>query len=342
MPALVSILIPAYNAEAWLRETILSARAQTWPRTEIIVVDDGSKDHTLAVAKSLESASVKVVTQPNQGAVAARNAAFELAQGTYVQWLDADDLLHPAKIATQMDAAQALADPRVLLSCPFGTFYYRTEKATFSVTSLWKDLTPVEYFLARFNDNVFFQTGAWLVSRDLSEAAGPWTDHDSPDDDGEYFCRVATKSTRVKFVEAARTYYRVGNHGGLNKARSARAQTALFGSKVKCIRYLLSLEDSARSRGACLQLLRDWFPEFFPQRMDLVAEARRLATELGGELPEPVMKGKYRPVAWLLGESAATKAAHVLPRLRSDVARGWDRFMYRVSASTDVVGRDAA
>ena len=95
MQPLVSILIPAYNAGPLLADTVRSALAQSWPRKEIILVDDGSKDDTLAVAKQFESAEVKVVTQANQGAAATRNRAFYLAQGDYIQWLDADDLLSP-------------------------------------------------------------------------------------------------------------------------------------------------------------------------------------------------------------------------------------------------------
>ena len=205
MSELVSILVPAYNAERWLTATLNSALAQTWQRVEVIVVDDGSRDGTLAVARSFESRSVKVATQPNMGAPAARNKALELAQGTYIQWLDADDLLAPTKISAQMRVAEERGDRLLLLSGAFGTFYYRPEKAVFSPTSLWRDLTPVEYFVTRFTDNVYFQTDAWLVSRELSDAAGLWTDFDSPDDDGEYFCRVAARSTGVKFVTDART-----------------------------------------------------------------------------------------------------------------------------------------
>ena len=109
MADLVSILIPAYNAEQWLAGTLISALAQTWPHVEVIVVDDGSKDGTLAIAKSFERRSVKVVTQPNMGAPAARNRALELAQGTYMQWLDADDLLEPTKISAQMRVAEERA-----------------------------------------------------------------------------------------------------------------------------------------------------------------------------------------------------------------------------------------
>src|SRR5580698_1730397 len=115
MKPLVSILIPAYNAEEWLADTLRSAIAQTWDRKEIIVVDDGSRDQTLAIARQFESDFVKVFTQENQGAAAARNKSFALSQGDYIQWLDADDLLAPEKISKQMEALGDSSDRSLLL-----------------------------------------------------------------------------------------------------------------------------------------------------------------------------------------------------------------------------------
>ena len=334
MSELVSILIPAYNAERWVASTIRSALGQTWPNTELIVVDDGSRDATLSVAKSFESGSVKVVSQRNMGAPAARNAALALAQGAYIQWLDADDLLHPEKISAQMRVARDLSERRTLLSCPFGMFYFRAKRAVFTPTTLWRDLTPIDYFLTRFLDNTCFQTDAWLVSRELTNAAGPWTDFHSPDDDGEYFCRVAMHSAQVKFVPDAKTYYRVGNFGSLNNTRSHRAMKALFESKAKCIRYLLSMEDSSRTRAAALRLLQDWFPHFYPEHQDIVALAHALAAELGGTLVKPTLRWKYRPIEWMLGYEPAMRASYELPRLRMQAERKWDECLYRLSRPT--------
>src|SRR5918996_6070506 len=87
---LVSILIPAFNAQDYIAETLKSAIEQTWEKKEIIVVDDGSRDQTLSVARQFASKTVSVVTQENQGAAAARNKALERCQGDYIQWLDAD------------------------------------------------------------------------------------------------------------------------------------------------------------------------------------------------------------------------------------------------------------
>src|SRR5262245_46738697 len=110
MKALVSILIPAYNAEKWIADAIKSALGQTWPNKEIVIVDDGSRDRTFSIAKQFASGRVRVVSQQNQGASAARNKAMSLCQGDYIQWLDADDLLPADKIARQMEIAEKVSN----------------------------------------------------------------------------------------------------------------------------------------------------------------------------------------------------------------------------------------
>ncbi len=174
MNPLVSILIPAFNAQEWIGDTIRSALRQTWPNKEVIVVDDGSRDETPSVARAFALSEVKVVSQANQGAAAARNHAYAICQGDYIQWLDADDLLGPDKITRQMEALEHGAGPRTLLSSAWGTFMYRPHKLRFSPTPLWCDLSPVEWLIRKMGQNLHMQTATWLVSRDLTEAAGPW------------------------------------------------------------------------------------------------------------------------------------------------------------------------
>jgi glycosyltransferase involved in cell wall biosynthesis len=101
MGALVSILIPCYNAERWIAQAIESALAQTWPQKEIIVIDDGSTDRSLNVIKQFDG-RISWETGPNRGGNAARNRLLELARGEWVQYLDADDYLLCDKIAGQM------------------------------------------------------------------------------------------------------------------------------------------------------------------------------------------------------------------------------------------------
>src|SRR6266480_636347 len=216
MTPLVSILIPAYNAERWIAETMQSALGQTWPTKEIILVDDGSTDQTVRVAQQFASKTVSIVSQKNQGAAAARNKAFELCQGDYVQWLDADDLLSPDKIAYQMRATGEITDGRTLFSSAWAHFIYRSHRAKFIPTPLWCDLLPVEWLLRKMGQNLHMPPATWLVPRELTQAAGPWDTRLSLDDDGEYFCRVTLASDAIRFVPDARVFYRVSGFGSLS------------------------------------------------------------------------------------------------------------------------------
>ncbi|MBK8909688.1 MAG: glycosyltransferase [Rhodospirillales bacterium] len=94
---LVSIIIPCWNAEAFVGEAIDSALAQTYRNAEVIVIDDGSTDGSLEVIKSYGD-RIRWETGPNRGAPAARNRGLALAAGAYVLFLDADDLLLPPAI----------------------------------------------------------------------------------------------------------------------------------------------------------------------------------------------------------------------------------------------------
>jgi glycosyltransferase involved in cell wall biosynthesis len=92
-PSLVSVVVPAYNAATFLAETLSSVQRQTHTHWELIVIDDGSTDATSAVAAGfLADARVRYVRQDNAGVSAARNAGAALARGTYLAFLDADDL----------------------------------------------------------------------------------------------------------------------------------------------------------------------------------------------------------------------------------------------------------
>ena len=135
-----------------------STLGQTWRHREIIVVDDGSTDETLAVVRQFESNEVRVVTQPNQGATAARNKAFSLSRGDYIQWLDADDLLSPDKVAHQMQAAGQTGDGRTLFSSPWASFRYRPAKGKIIPTPLWADLAPTEWLTRKWEGNLHMQT----------------------------------------------------------------------------------------------------------------------------------------------------------------------------------------
>jgi glycosyltransferase involved in cell wall biosynthesis len=335
MNPLVSILIPAYNAEPWIADTIESARAQTWPRKEIVVVDDGSTDRTLAVARRFVSSQVLVTTKENQGAAATRNKAFSLCQGDYIQWLDADDLLSPDKVASQMAAREHGCRALTLLSSGWGYFIYRPRRADFTPTALWRDLSPTEWLMTKMAQNLHMQTATWLVSRELTEAAGPWDTRLLVDNDGEYFCRVLLASDGVRFAPQGRVYYRISGSSRLSYIdRSSRKMEAQFLSMRMHIGYLRSLEDSQRVRAACVQYLQNWLIVFYPERLDIVREAERLAVDLGGRLETPRLSWKYEWVRMLFGWGHAKRAQVFLRQLKAGVLRQWDKMLFRFEGQT--------
>jgi glycosyltransferase involved in cell wall biosynthesis len=110
--ALVSIIIPAYNAADFIGRTLDSVRAQSHPNLEIIVVDDGSTDSTreLVLLVVTEDDRVRVISTTNQGVAAARNRGVAEANGTYIAFVDADDLWHPRKVEKQLALLSSLPD----------------------------------------------------------------------------------------------------------------------------------------------------------------------------------------------------------------------------------------
>jgi glycosyltransferase involved in cell wall biosynthesis len=113
-PGLISVVIPAYNAQHSLRATLDSVLAQTWTNTEIIVVDDGSTDHTADLLASYGD-RVRAIRQPNGGLASARRTGVAAARGELIALMDADDLCRPERLAVQARVLQRW--PEVVLCC---------------------------------------------------------------------------------------------------------------------------------------------------------------------------------------------------------------------------------
>ncbi|HZZ92449.1 MAG TPA: glycosyltransferase [Usitatibacter sp.] len=152
----VSIVMPAYNSEGTVVAAVDSCRAQSHRDCEVIVVDDGSTDGTWDRISRLPG--VKAIRKPNGGVASARNAAMRHASGDFIAWMDADDLMHPQRIALELDVLRA--HPRaVLASTDFSAFhddepdfdashiaaYYRAVRLAQTVDSLYdEESAPVE------------------------------------------------------------------------------------------------------------------------------------------------------------------------------------------------------
>jgi len=308
MPPLVSIIVPCYNAAPWLAPTLESALAQQGIAAEIIVVDDGSTDESLRIARQFESRGVRIETQANRGASAARNRGLRLAQGAFLQFLDADDLLDPSKIRLQVDMAAGL-DPGMVLCSAWSRFADTPGPAAGPPELLCRDADPVSWVVAKFAHNAMMHPAAWLVPRALAEIAGPWDESLSLDDDGEYFTRVVLASRGVRCCPAARSFYRSGLAGSLSRAKSDRAWESAYRSLRLSGARLLAAEDSPRTRGAYATALQHYIYDAYPRAAACRREAAGKVRELGGSSLPPPGGPKYRLACRVLGWRLAKRLA---------------------------------
>ena len=278
---MVSIIVPCYNAAPWLPATLESALAQTWPDREVIVINDGSQDGSLAIARQFEPRGVRVIDQPNRGAAAARNAGLRAAHGDFVQFLDADDLLAPDKVEQQVRLLGPLGQ-RTLSSSRWAAFRQAPEEAEFHPQPNYRDLGGVEFLQLHWEEGCMMQPGAWLAPRGLLDAAGPWNETLSLNDDGEYFARVMLVAERIVFCPAARTYYRAHLGPRLSGRRDARSLYSLFRSVELATGHLLAADDSPRSRAAVAYAWKWVAFELYPGMPDLATRAEENSRRLGG------------------------------------------------------------
>jgi glycosyltransferase involved in cell wall biosynthesis len=328
---LVSVLVPAYNAEPWLAETLTSVLGQTYPHLEITVVDDGSSDGTLAVARSFEERGVRVVPQENAGACAARNRALQGAAGDYVQYLDADDLLSPEKIERQVELLEG-APAGCVAVC--GTVYFDdgTDPAQGQRSPGYPALNsddPVQWLLDLWTPGPGYgttrwgmvQPNAWLVPRAVADEAGAWDERLTVDDDGEYFTRVLLASFGVRWAPEGWNYYRKFNSGGsLSNQRSKRhCEDWLLAVEQKAQHVLPQTTDQNRAQArACLaRQYMDVAYHAHPRHPGVVRRAERKAAELGGYGTTFMRNTRLESLERLAGWKAAKHVSYLYHKLKS-------------------------
>jgi glycosyltransferase involved in cell wall biosynthesis len=132
----VSIIIPCFNSEKWIQKAIESCLSQTHTLREIIAIDDGSTDSTLEVLKSFGDV-IRWETGPNRGGCHARNRGISISNGDWIQFLDADDYLHPTKLEKQL--AIAINERNIITYCDYRVLTENGEETTRSCATNWSD-----------------------------------------------------------------------------------------------------------------------------------------------------------------------------------------------------------
>ncbi|MBY5328485.1 glycosyltransferase family 2 protein [Rhizobium leguminosarum] len=167
---LVSVVIPAFNASTYIERTLRSAMRQTYAALEIVVVNDGSTDDTAKLVEQIVTSDSRIhlLSTPNRGVAAARNAGIEASSGRFVAFLDADDLWHPTKIEKQVNALKRLPSHWAAVY----TLHYIINEDDEIVRPGSSDVARGYIYARHLNVKYIGNGSALLVRRDVALAIG--------------------------------------------------------------------------------------------------------------------------------------------------------------------------
>jgi glycosyltransferase involved in cell wall biosynthesis len=313
----VSILIPLYNSEKYIAETIDSCLSQTYENVEIIIVDDGSTDSGLDIARQYEKKyeNIKVETQKNSGAPAARNRAFELSIGEYIQYIDADDLLHPDKIRLQMEAL-IKADDGTLAFGRWGTFRKSIKNVIWNDIVVNKNYDDSKQFLIDlWSSGQAAITHLWLVPRVLVKESGGWNESLVKNQDGEFFARVVFQANRILFIKDSLGYYRKDNENSISKQISKKALQSNLKTFETYAELMKDDMDKPEVRRSLALVHSRFLHKIPPSYKDIIAETKNRINRLGFDKPLQTLKGYNFLLAYIFGQYRVDQLKKIVKRV---------------------------
>lgn len=279
---LVSICVPAYNCERFISDTLTCLCRQTHQHLEIIVVDDGSADQTAAMIKSVTDSRISIIQVVNGGASKARNIAYQRANGNYIVFFDADDLVQPEFVASQLEIMQNREDAIVISG--WGRFYSDIAEDF----KRCEDLIPYPHSMENwivqnwYNCQHNTPPGRLFIPRKIIEQAGPWDETLTLNDDFEFFTRIALSASCLIPNPGALYHYRSGING-LSSQKDKRAYLSLFKSLAHSFELAISkYPENSAVKVACANLWQSFIYEVYPHLKDERLVAERAIQTFGG------------------------------------------------------------
>lgn len=243
--SLVSIIIPAYNAAMTVEQSIRSVLEQTYSNLEIIVIDDGSTDSTFLKCSALKDDRLSCFRIENSGASAARNVGLQKANGDFIQFLDADDILQPPKIEQQVLLLEH--NNGDIAYCDWT--YMNDEVVEKEMVFINKPFTTIEsgrdLLLSMGKDTWYVPVFCWLTRRSVIDKAGLWNETLTNNDDGEFFARVLYNSQRVYRYPKILGHYRRNNQDSLSKSNTSEKVFSALRSFDLIIDYFQDKADTS-------------------------------------------------------------------------------------------------
>lgn len=218
---LVTVVIPCFNAERWIRQAIESVLNQSYPKIEVVVVDDGSTDGSLDVVRSFGD-SVICTTGPNQGPSAARNRGLKMARGEWIQFLDADDLLHPLKIDLSLACCAGNPEVNFVWALPYS---FEGESLPAPLTRVDVDFSQLKKSISLNVLDAHYAPAVAMFRANFLRRVGDWNETITRWEDLEYHARIAAMAGFYMRLEIPLYFYR--QHDGTRLSDSNRNHSNL-------------------------------------------------------------------------------------------------------------------
>lgn len=269
-----------YNAERYLEQALNSIINQTYKNLEIIIVNDGSTDNSGRIIEKFLPYGIQVLCQKNQGQNSALNYGYSHSKGTYIKFIDADDIINEKCIELQVEALAKYPD-KIAYSEWSRFFNDDLSTAKFVKKPYWKNLDPID-FLTSDIAGPMLQCGIMLVPRHIFDKAGLWDTRLLLSNDTELFTRVLLNSKGTVFTNGAKLYYRSGVNTSLTNQKARKYFESTFLGAKLIGEHLFPVENSVRTRKFIANLLQQRLFEMYPNFPDLERLHKDEIIRLGG------------------------------------------------------------
>jgi glycosyltransferase involved in cell wall biosynthesis len=278
---LISVIIPCYNAEIFISQTIDSVLNQVYSDWELIVVDDGSTDRSYSIVKAYTDERIKVFQQSNRGQGAASNFGLNFAQGEFVKFLDADDILNTDHLYHQYNRIKD--HDGSIASCAWARFYNDDLlNVKFVSENVWCDLNSKDWILTSLSQRYsMLGVWLWLLPMKLLKKIGGWDERLTLNNDFEFSFRILTNVNFVYFCREAELYYRTG-HVSLSGSKSVRSYLNAYKSMELGCDYILNSFDSVLLRRLCANQFQEFLFSIYPSENVIIRNVESKIHQLGG------------------------------------------------------------
>jgi glycosyltransferase involved in cell wall biosynthesis len=279
-PQRLLIAIPAFNEEDSI-DSVLTATLQLYSASSVLVIDDGSTDETEEIIHSFEDKRIRYYKQENKGQCLASNFALSCANGDYIKFFDADDVMNPKHLEAQLKKINGRED--ALVSCSWGRFYDgNPSSAMFIPETVWQDLDSITWIkkaLAQQYD--MMSAWLWLIPKSVLEKTGGWNASLSLNNDFEFSIRLLVAVNEVLFAGDAKIYYRSGNSSLSQRPSEIAFLAAIYSTDLGCS-YLLQRDSSSLMKQLCANRYQEWLYRIYPDMPILQGEIEQKIKKLGG------------------------------------------------------------